>query len=158
MENISWRHKDITVYLLCWHTFINKHRSLPGQTMTGPRLQKFLVKFKPQVNEHPKWKSHVISYRDAVGGFDLWVGGWADGACDEWSHCPCVVQEDGWPRSTRSRRNVPTVPLGDREEMIHFQHHFTQDDLITLCEWTVPAMRTWQVCRASTLRGVSYEA
>lgn len=50
--------------------------------------------------------------------------------------------EDGWPRSTRSKRNVPTVPLGNREEMIHFQHHFTQDDLITLCEWTVPAMRT----------------
>lgn len=49
-----------------------------------------------------------------------------------------VLEEDGWPRSTRSGRNVPTVPLGDREEMIHFQHRFTQDDLITLCEWTVP--------------------
>lgn len=53
---------------------------------------------------------------------------------------------------------MPTVPLGDREEMIHFQHHFTQDDLITLCEWTVPALRALQVGRASTLRGVSYEA
>ncbi len=68
------------------------------------------------------------------------------------------VVDDGWPQSTRSRRNVPAVPLGDREEMIHFRHHFTQDDLITLCEWTVPAMRTRQVRRASTLGGVSYEA
>lgn len=56
------------------------------------------------------------------------------------------VAEDGWPQSTRSKRNVPTVPLGDREEMLHFQHHFTQDDLITLCKWTVPPMRTPQVC------------
>lgn len=70
----------------------------------------------------------------------------------------CGVLEDGWPRSTRSKRNVPTAPLGNREEMIHFQHHFTQDDLITLCEWTVPAMRSRQVRRASALRGVSYEA
>lgn len=113
---------------------------------------------------------------NAVGGFDLhgpdWIkcrlpvrclcwgrgrvwggGGWAVAVMSE-----ARVVEDGWPRSTRSRRNVPTVPLGDREVMIHFQHHFTRDDLITLCEWTVPAMRTHRVCRASTLKGVSYEA
>lgn len=69
-----------------------------------------------------------------------------------------MVVEDGWPQSARFRRNVPTVPFGDSEEMIHFQHHFTQDDLITLCEWTFPAMRTRQVHRVSTLRGVSYQA
>lgn len=68
-----------------------------------------------------------------------------------------MVVEDGWPWSTRSERNVPTMPLGNREEMIHFQHHFTQDDLITLCDWTVTAMRTGQVRSASTHRGVSDE-
>lgn len=34
----------------------------------------------------------------------------------------------------------PPCRQGIGEDMIHFQHHFTQDDLITLCEWTAPVM------------------
>lgn len=55
----------------------------------------------------------------------------------------CPMVEDGWLQTTRSKRNVPAAPSGNSEEMIHFRHHFTQDDLITFREWTVPRMRTW---------------
>lgn len=169
---MSWRYKSITGYLLCWNTGINKYRLLPGQTITGPWLQQFVVEFKLKVNEQPKWKCHNISFRNAVARFDLysydWIRGWLPVRCFCWGGgaelhlwwakpLPCVVAEDGWPRTTRSGRNVPTVPSGDSEDMIHFQHHFTQDDLITLCEWTALAMWTRHVRWTSILRGVSYE-
>lgn len=71
---------------------------------------------------------------------------------------PVVAVEDGWPQTTKFRRNVPSVPLGNREEMIHFQHHYTENDLITWCDWTVPDPWTLQkpyktqgcVCESNT--------
>lgn len=51
------------------------------------------------------------------------------------------------------RENVPAAPSGNSKEMIHFQHRFTQDDLITLCEWTVLSMRTWQASRVQAEPG-----
>lgn len=54
----------------------------------------------------------------------------------------------GWMASKyKVQEKCARSPSGKSEEMIHFQHHFTQDDLITLCEWTVPSMRTWQARR-----------
>lgn len=85
---------------------------------------------------------HVLLFRGRVGG---WAGAWL---CLWWvkpSTCPML--EDEWLPTTRSRRNVAVAPSGNSEEMIHFQHHFTQDDLITACEWTVPSMRPRQVHR-----------
>lgn len=66
----------------------------------------------------------------------------------------CPVLEDGWLQTPRSKRNVPAAPSGNSEEMIHFQHHFTQDDLITFREWTVPRMRTRRPRRVAAEPGM----
>lgn len=77
--------------------------------------------------------------------------GWLIGACMAlavMSEALDLPDGGGWMASNyKVQEKCAWVPSGNSEEMIHFQHHFTQDDLITLCEWTVPSMRTWQARR-----------
>lgn len=101
---MSWRYRGITVYLQGWHTFINKYRSSPGQTITGPRLVQFAVVFNPQVNKHPKWKDHNTSYRYALAGFDLFGCDWIKRelparCCRRWGRMTVRCVFDEWSRS-----------------------------------------------------------
>lgn len=56
---------------------------------------------------------------------------------------PFSVLEDGWPQSTRSKEEKKKVPIGNREEMIHFQPHFTgMTSLPGASSWSHAAERT----------------
>ena len=151
------------------------YQRIPSVTWTNNNwpwgCSRLWLNLKPRVKEHPKWKRPNILYWNAVGGFDLFVielnAGFLSGAIvgGVWRLCcalsvrseaTCPVwrqRMDGLGCTYKGPGEMCRWGGGGGRGPIHFQHHFTQDDLITLCEWTVPAMRATRGPQSLHLQG-----